>query len=193
MPLPTITDCTRCAIRLTASGTVDEVINVIHVDNGGTGTPADIDAVLGDAWAALIRDFIPTIFTWQDITYTPLDGSSSTVIPWSSSQPDGGATAAPMQAAACVSWRTALSGRSNRGRSYLGPFTASMADATHPDKLSSTPFTSLVTLSSDFIAAMAAGGFPLQVASYKLSSARHVTHSVVNPKVCSQRKRVNGR
>jgi len=193
MPLPTITNTMRCAIRLTAGTTHDEVINVIHLTSPAAEDHAAVDAALQPNWATFVGTLIPNLFSWADVTYTRLDGTASVVLPWTEAQPSATAQSAPMNAAACVSWRTLLAGRSHRGRSYIGPLTATMADAVHPDLLSSTPLAALSAQSSDFIANMSSAGFPLLVASYLTSVATLVTRSVVNPKICSQRKRTNGR
>jgi hypothetical protein len=169
------------------------VINVIHVNSPLPADETSIDAELEGDWEAFVGNLIPNIFTWQDVTYTRLDGTASVVIPWTAAQPSNSGQSAPMNAAACVGWRTSLAGRSHRGRSYIGPLSANMADATHPDLLSSTPLAALSAQSATFISDMSSGGFPLLVASYKLGVATVVSRAVVNPKICSQRKRTNGR
>jgi len=193
MPLPHISGVMRCAIRMTATGCLDEVINVVHLHATSSDTESDVDAALEPRWATMTRDRIPTIFTFQDVTLTRLDGSAAVVIPWSHAQPDGGSNTLPMNAAACFSWRTALAGRAHRGRSFIGPMIPSMLDATHPDKIDSSTLSALTTLGNAFIAGLVADGFPLLVASYTHVSADDVTRCVVNPKVCTVRKRVNGR
>jgi hypothetical protein len=40
---------------------------------------------------------------------------------------------------------------------------------------------------------MDSAGFPLVIASYKLSSKLAVDHVKINPRICTQRRRVNSR
>jgi hypothetical protein len=98
-----------------------------------------------------------------------------------------------MQAACCVSWRTLTAGRSHRGRNYIGPLTVDWVNATAADLITISKRDTMFGAATEFIADLASLGFPLVVASYKLSSAENVSSVVINTKICTQRKRVNGR
>ena len=98
-----------------------------------------------------------------------------------------------MNCCACVSWRSAFAGRRFRGRSYLSPLIGAIFDGTTGDTLDTGQAASLQSAAETFIANMSSDGFSLLVASYTDVSSTAVTRAVVNPKVCTMRKRVNGR
>ena len=193
MPLPTIPGVMRCAIRKFGAGIVDEVVNVIHLAGTGLADPVDVHDVLDDAWFDFTGSYVHELMTGCDITYTPLDGSASTVL--ASAHP-GGTNAGdplPMQAAACASWRSSTGGRSHRGRNYIGPLATGFLNADLPDRLNDTNRAALQSDGGSFIAAMIAGDFPLVVASYLRSDTTAIINCVVNPLWCTTRKRTNGR
>lgn len=193
MPLPTIPGVTRCAIRMTKAGVRDEIVNVIHLGDTTAATPTDIDDVLEPAWQTMLHSVIPIGWLWQDVTYTKLDGSASQTLIWTQSEPTSTTAPIPTQCAAVLSWRTATSGRSHRGRSYVGPLTQDAVDLVSPDLLVASEAAFLFGAATAFLAQLATGGFPLVVASYTLSTAEDVGSVKVNPKMCTMRKRANGR
>jgi hypothetical protein len=193
MPLPMIAGVCRCAIRSRTPGVLDEVINVIHVGGASAGDEATIDTILQTEWDTFASPALTANQQFLDVTYTVLDGSASVILPWTAGQPSDSSTALGMNTAVVASWRTSLAGRSHRGRSFLGALGHNSLDSTAPDRVNPTQVTNITTRGGVFIANMSTGTFPLVVASYKLSSARDVTRCVCNPKLCTQRKRVNGR
>jgi hypothetical protein len=193
MPLPTIPFAMRCAIKGHLGTGPEEVVNVIHVTETTPGDEASVHAALAPAWSDLVSPLITAILHIDNITYTRLDGSASVQFPFESAQPTASGTTAAANVSMCSSWRTALGGRAHRGRSYLGPPTNSFVDNTAPDLWFTSQVTNQTTRGTAFIGVMLDAGFPLGVASYVNSSIEHVTRCVVNPRICTQRKRTNGR
>jgi hypothetical protein len=194
VPLPIITDTWRCAIALAAPGTLDPVLNVIHINSSETDA-STFHADLCNDWGTALLGFLQDDWNWTNVTYTRLDGSASVEIPWDSGapQPGAGDHAIGLNSAAVWSWRTPLGGRSNRGRSFIAPITVSAIKAGAPDVLETAPLAAMQAAAEALITALVGDSIPLVVASYKLASARQVTAAKVNPRVCTQRRRVNGR
>jgi hypothetical protein len=194
MPLPIITDTWRAAIELKAPGARDPVINVVHINSAATDS-ATFNADFCDAWATNTAPYLQSDWIWQPITWTKLDGSASVVQVWGSTTAGGGDTthAIGLNSAACWGWRTPVAGRSNRGRSYLGPITVASLSATKPDLLETAPLAAMQASADALVADLITADIPLVVASYTLASARQVTSTKVNPNVCTQRRRVNQR
>lgn len=193
MPLPTIANTIRVAIKLGGTGVDDLVVNVIHVHETGSNATQDVADVISAAWATAWKDLIPNIFEWSGLTLTRLNGTAGVDCVWNGDQPASTADSAPMQAALCASWRTGLAGRSFRGRSYIGPIGANRIDPTAPDHIDPGVVTTFTSQANGLIDDLTTGDFPLEVASYKLSETNLVDTVKINPLVCTVRKRVNGR
>lgn len=188
-----IADTYRVAIQMSGAGIDDKVVNVIHVRESSALTPGEVAASVADRWSTCFKAIIPTLVEWNQTTVTKLNGSAGTDFPWDGDQPTDTSASMPMNAALCMSWRTILSGRSHRGRSYIGPIGANLLDASVPDMIDSTYTTAMVTNGSAMLAGFIADNLELVVASYVLATADGVVNVVPNPRVCTMRKRVNGR
>jgi len=129
MPLPVIADTMRVAVRGHA-GNGHMWANILHFRKTGALTYAGAIAILdpllyaqyhdnnggGSAWRALAH----TGASVQDFVYTPLDGSSASTIISHAFAGISGGDALPASMAIVVTLRTALRGRSYRGRNYVG-------------------------------------------------------------------------
>ncbi len=130
MPLPVIDRTCRVAVRgFQANGKPWVNVAHLHKDSAGVITAADIalvDAQFvkfyigpaaggGNYW--LSRMALGA--TLQDITYTPLDGVSPSVVISHVTASGGGAAAVPGEVACVLTLRTAIRGRRYRGRLYL--------------------------------------------------------------------------
>jgi len=145
-----------------------------HDNNGG-----------GSAWRALAH----TGASVQDFVYTPLDGTSaSTVIAHAFNGVSGG-DPLPASMAIVVTLRTALRGKSHRGRVYAGPHIESDNDG------SGNPAAALITAEAvqwtNFLTALSGSGVTLVVASYLHSTAENVTSVSVDTRWDTQRRRLN--
>jgi hypothetical protein len=130
---------------------------------------------------------------WDKATVIVLDGSSAVDFPWTGNQPSDSNPPTGMQVAMCVSWRTGFAGRSKRGRSFIGPMSNSAIDGSKPDMLNTAYVTTYGASSNAMIGNFVTDGFELVVASYTLGTAESVQQAIVNPHLCTMRKRVNGR
>lgn len=71
--------------------------------------------------------------TFQRLRYTPLDGSTATTIINHVQAGAGGGDALPEQVALCVTLYTAMRGKRNRGRIYLGGFAEGNSSGASPN------------------------------------------------------------
>jgi len=196
--LPVIADTMRVAVRGLASNG-HHWANVLHYRKTGalsfTGAIAILDPILvdhlstnnggGSGWNALAH----TSASVQDIVYTPLDGSSASTIITHAIAGISGGDPLPASVALVVSLRTALRGKSYRGRVYTGPNIESNNTA------SGTPGASHVsTLALQWtahLAALAGTGVSLVVASYLHGTAQDVTSVNVDARWDTVRRRLN--
>lgn len=207
MPLPLITNVVRVAVSgQTSTGTA--WANILHYRK----TTGSIDAAAITALAAEIQKLYQTnasasarhLLTYcktttfaNQVTFTPLDGTSaSTVLSvnWPGTQTDD---QLPAETSLVVTWRTALRGRRNRGRTYLPPFTEVNNTAT--GVIVSTIPAALAEQAIDHIADLTAVNWQLVVASYGGPSgtppttwvpyATTVTTATVSQSWDSQRRR----
>jgi hypothetical protein len=171
--LPVITG----AMRVTLNWTDDlggTAANVIHVDDGGHNTTTVFNSlaahVVQDLWSYTSNHLRVT-----SVAITPLDGHSATntfgtgsVTGWT-----GSTTGDPIpQMASIVSIRTALRGRSHRGRIFLpGVSEAQQSNGT----LNSSGIASWQAAWTTFLAALTSDGNPMALASYKLASLFPIT------------------
>lgn len=175
------------------------VVNVFHTKAGGAITGAtldDINAVFMDYWLA-IREALHVSLVLQNITSTDISVANGIqrIFPVVTDNA-GVITTAPMaaNAAVCVSLRTANTGRSFRGRSYIGGLTnAQLADAQNVTTTMAGIYAGLMT---DLISAMTIAGHTLSVLSKYAAGVLRVTgllteiiSVIVDTKVDSQRRR----
>lgn len=193
MPLPVIATVTRAAVTLRHPAMLDPIVNVLHFEDAPRADVDSLDNSFQVNWRAFLDTFLPSTYSWIDVNYTPLDGGPSINKPWVESQPSAANTGLTPNAAVVCSWRTALAGRSHRGRNYISPPSFAFFNTASPDLVDPTSKADLLAAATSFISAMTSDTFPLVVASYKLASATAVLSAVINNKICTQRKRVNGR
>lgn len=177
IPLPTITNVLRAAVRgLTATG--QPWVNVIHFRY--TGTPSA-------GWVTEINALDPILFKFyggpiytggyfilqqmgsnssiQDITYTPLDGTTvSTVKPHIQAGSVAPGVGAPSEVAAVLTLRTDHRGRRYRGRIYLITNVASNYGA--DGNLIATYVNNVITQWNGMASAMVSANWKPVVASY---------------------------
>lgn len=198
MALPIIADTMRVAVRGLASNG-HQWANVMHYRKTGAlsyaGAIAILDPILvdhlstnnggGSGWNALAH----TTASVQDIVYTPLDGSSASTIITHAIPGISGGDPLPASIALVVSLRTALRGRSYRGRVYTGPHIES------DNSVAGAPSAALLTAESlqwtAHLTALVATGVSLVVASYLHATAQDVTSVSVDSRWDTQRRRLN--
>lgn len=121
-PLPPTPGVTRAVLNATLNGI--PVANVLHFDQPGGGTspnPANLAARLAGWWAASMKTLVTSNYSLVNVTTTDLDpaGAPSTI--YTTGLPNSGTLSGdslPGNCALVISLRTALRGRSYRGRIY---------------------------------------------------------------------------
>jgi hypothetical protein len=122
---------------LNADQTGVPVVNRWNVDVGHAVTSADLSAVAGaiDAWiTAYLAPSQVNQITYNSIVVKDISIANGEEITHLPTTPNGSVTSAPManSTAAVISFRTASTGRSYRGRMYLGGLPQlALQDATH--------------------------------------------------------------
>lgn len=175
------------------------VVNVFHVDNGGSVDATSLHVValiFSDYWTAL-RVNLSVSLVLQNITVTDIsvaDGIQEILTGFA--DPEGAVTsaAAAANAACCISLRTAHTGRSFRGRSYVGGINA--VDLFSAQTLTTTFAAALASHMQDLIDALIAAGKTLCVLSRYADKVLRVVgllteiiSIIVDTKVDSQRRR----
>jgi len=198
MPLPVITDTLRVEVQgLTAIGSSWE--NVLHFRKSGALTFAGAIAVLepnlqklygpSAAFAGGQRWEDPAATTWtvQRYRYTPLDGSSAATVTQHVATGQSATDALPSGVAVTFTLRTALRGRSFRGRVYWGGY----SESSNPAGAEPTAATiaAQVTNWLGLITALTGTGVSLVVASYLHSTAEDVVSVDSQARWNSQRRR----
>jgi len=186
-------------VKLIMSQNSIPVVNVWHVKAAGAVTPADLTSVMGqfDSWltASYANIIQPSVlFTeWIVTDISVAGGAQVTQVPTTANgQATGSQSAA--NAAFVASLRTGLSGRSNRGRTYVpGISQSSIVDAQHVAGAYATAVNaSFVTL----ISALTLAGYKLCVLSKYLAGVLRVAgllidiiQVITDTKIDSQRRR----
>jgi hypothetical protein len=198
MALPIIADTLRVAVQGIATNS-HKWENVLHFRKTGALTFAGAIAVLdplllahyrtnvagGEAWQAAA----PTTASLAQFVYTPLDGTSaSTIITHAFAGLDAG-DPLPVSTCLVVTARTALRGRSYRGRVYTGPYPETYNTAGAPV----TSLVAAVAVQWDYLATtrLAGSGVSWVVASYLHSTAQDILHATVDGRWDTQRRRLN--
>lgn len=186
-PLPVISNVYRTVLEWTpASG--GQPVNVLHF-RGSPGSAAGLYTAI-DANVTATMWILSSTLTWVNrVVITPLDGSTASLIntPPVVAKWGGGASGQYIPAATAVlSMRTAKRGPSYRGRLYLPwlPESQQIDGTINPTDLA-TCQAAWVT----FRTAVAAAGYTLVVASYKLATAELVTSTSIASRYGIQRKR----
>lgn len=185
--LPVIANVYRVAL-VWYGGTLGTAVNVLHF-RGTPGSAAGLYTAIDanaddDMWGCA-----PTGVNVTSVDITPLDGSTATVengtgggAKWSGKS---GGQGIP-QASYILKLRTAKRGLSYRGRIYLPWLSESLYEVGVVDAGQRVATTTAWTT---FRTAVAAAGYTMVVASYKLSSAELVTTAAIEQYAGTQRRR----
>jgi hypothetical protein len=187
-------------VRVEALQNLIPVQNVYHVDNGGSVLTSDLDAVLAIFVDWMVSGVLPNLsnqYVLQRITAKDISVEDGHEVEDSFTSGNAGGNsgaAAAANAALCISWRSTLTGRSNRGRTYLGGLpNSALANAQNFDSGVASGF---VDIAQDLIDALAAADKKLAVLSRVLNGVVRVVgvlieivSIVVDTKVDSQRRR----
>jgi len=197
MALPVITDTMRVAVRgHLVNG--HAFANVMHFRKSGAITFAAAIAILdpklvnhltvavgaGEPW----RNHANTGTTIDDFTYTPLDGATATTVIAHAIPGISAGDELPANVALVITLRTALRGRSHRGRVYQAPFVEG-ENTSLGNPLSAT-VANIQTQWNGLLTNLAGTGVSLVVASYKLVTATDVASITVDTRWDTQRRRL---
>lgn len=189
-PLPVIANVYRVALNWTNADFPSRVAtNVIHLRKAGSN-PAALWTSLDAHATAAMWETQDTHTQVNSVAITPLDGSGTTLTvntgrpaKWSGAQATHDFSP---QTCTVLKLVTAKRGRSYRGRVYL-PFTCENSQvAGIVDNGQGAAMTAAWVA---WMAAMAADGFALVVASYLLSTAENVVALACEADVATQRRR----
>ena len=198
MPLPLTPRGIKIVLEATQNTT--PVVNVWNVQAPATVTLTDLNDVstVMDAW--IISDLLPLMHSsWhaQQLIVTDLSSAtpSQVITPLGvgyEGQVGGDPTAA--NAAVCVSWRTAVIGRSYRGRTFLGGLpNVYLASA---QNINTANAVGIAAAAANLISVLTTAGYILSVLSYYSNLVLRVSgllteivSVIVDTKVDSQRRR----
>lgn len=181
MPLPTIANTHRVAIRGTAPSGAPWV-NVMHFRWVGAGAagPTQYDLLHaqleklygGPAYAGgvALLAYAKATCTMDGVTYTALDGISASYSKTSALAGTDPTDALSSQLSVVVSFLTALRGRRYRGRVYLPPYNEIAQDAT--GRLGTTAPPLIQAQFVGFLAALLAASWDHVVATYGKSPGK---------------------
>lgn len=195
-PLPVIPDIHRVAITYHNNDTsFANVINV-RIDPTSGATPLDIATDIMHAWHGTttpnLLNMQANSITMDAVTSTPLDGTSvSATSPFPASTiGTGTGLSVSAQTAFVMSLKTAVRGRSNRGRFYLGGVVAGVLNG-DGSLWTATGLADYLTRFSNFMTdALTPGNIAsFGVASYKLATFRDLAEWDPKAKLGTIRKR----
>lgn len=189
-------------VQVTFKGTQAgfQVVNTFNWRYSGAGplTPADLLAIANACFASFGAQFkaaLSSTYNLDVIEARDMAAVGAGVAQVFPAQPQPGAVSGNPEAAnvaACISLRTGLSGRSHRGRVFLGPLGQSM--------LAGSFFTNgflliLQTFADRLLVGQVTGGrtYTPAVASRRLAALTDIVSYVIDNKADSQRRRLPGR
>lgn len=162
---------------------------VVSVAELGIET-SNVAAALGDAYVAQLQSAISSLAVLQSATGRGHDGDGAPIVAegaWSGEIAGAAGGTLPYEVAVVCSLRTAIAGRSYRGRSYQGPVGVNAVTAS--GRLSTTYRDHLGNGISSFLAACNTGGNVPVVWSRTRQVATPITNVVVDDVFDSQRRR----
>jgi hypothetical protein len=189
--MPTVIAGTwECTQRLALTGG-EEAVNVFHVDdNAATLNQATADAISGifeTAWEDHLKSFTFSGNEYSRFTTKDISTANGAAFDTLWSVPGTvGTDPLPNGVAAVVTWRTSLTGKSFRGRSYVGGFCESGSSGNSP---TSSLTTALNAWSQQLIDDFSAASHPLGVGSRTLQQFNEITTRQVRAAWHSQRRR----
>jgi hypothetical protein len=188
-PLPVITNTYRVTLDWGLVGGTNPR-NVMHFrDTTGGNDAADLFAVLDASATSHMWNPMQSSQHCGQLHITPLDGTSPTVSFNTTGAGWSGEAAGEFcpSVAQVISMKTAVRGRSYRGRVFLGPCCEDTIE--NGFRASGTGFTNQIAAWPAFHTAVTATPWEPVVASYKLGTAETVTAYLVERTLATQRRR----
>ena len=176
------------------------VVNVYHVNVGATPTPTDLDNIRDIFSTWMTSTWLPNVhtsYTLDSITAKDIeveDGPESAIAFTTDNTGAAGGEPSAANAALVISWRTARTGRSFRGRTYLGGLPN--AELVDPHNVNPTYAGTVAAIGDALMTALTAAGYTLSVLSRISAGVARVTgllseiiQVITDTKVDSQRRR----
>ncbi len=169
--------------------------NIFHVSNDVPLSDANVTSILNH-----LKTFYTAVGTYvygafsigpRVLEYTP-SGIAPRIVPVAAvGQTNVSSTPQPPQLAAVMSWRTALAGRSFRGRTFLGPLNlAALSSGALVGAFYSAANTAAATLITN-VKTVTTAGYGLCVHSDHLALDTLITSGNMDPKVDTLRSRAS--
>lgn len=198
MPLPMIADVIRTSVvGHTAGG--HHWANVLHFRKtsilSNSGAIAILDPLLLNFYTTNLgtglgwQNGAPTTMGIEQFQYTPLDGATATTVITHAFAGTSGGEALPANVALVATLRTALRGRSHRGRIYWNGINENSNTAVGAPLAATV--NGLANQCAQFISNLAGSGVTWVVASYLNSTAENITAVSVDTRWDTQRRRLN--
>jgi len=184
-------------VKLVIHGRCDnqDVVNILHYKYVGTApTGAQLTAFMSAWLTAHATQWYAvhgTNYSLNSLEATDLASSSGAFAVANVNGPGNTGiitgVALPNNVAIAVSWRTGLTGRRNRGRTFIGGL---MSNAISGDTTQSAFAVSLANLAAALISQTFTGGFDFGVTSYKDVATKIITGFVLETILDSMRTRL---
>lgn len=177
-----------------SGGSGDRWANVFALDASAGSTPAADLALIAPSFVAFYEDLIaasvfPSGWSLENVNIKEnVFGGIGSADQTETTVAGGDAGHQAPQVAVVVSWKTALSGKSFRGRTYLGPLDREIIDESTA-KIKGTAVSAIDTAAGDLRTALVVSGFTLVVWSRKLNSFQAVTLQSVGSTFDTMRSR----
>jgi hypothetical protein len=179
---------------------ITPLVNIFHVDAGEAPNPTNMADILDAFRLAYTIDLLPYLSTAYTVnsgvaTDVSQEGGAQVIDPWlTGNVGQEGGSPTPSSVACVITWRTDRTGRSYRGRTYIG----GMADSgVVANTVQTTPLANINTFATNVIASLGGRGYNLVVASYRHNKAALTTAvgtpirtGVANSRVDTQRRRL---
>lgn len=188
MAPPYVAGAVRCDIRYQLTSG-QHVQNVVFVAKSETATFFEMADRLRSDWVGNIMPFLTSNVVLREVQLTDFSGPDGETWVVTDDTP-GGSSSAPMppNVAIALSWRTGLTGRSNRGRTFLPGIGEDKVDG--GGIIVASFVTALVSAGEGLLVALGLDDIPLVVASRKNGTGTAVTTCTVDNIVDTQRRRL---
>jgi len=195
MPAVVMPSTVRLALNGTCFG--QQVVNVLHYrytsSAPNTSTLSAFCAAWLSAHSGQWANCHSNEYSLRELVATDIGVVGGAQATFPLSPPTVGAVVAeafPNNVAIAISWRTANTGRKNRGRSFIGGLPVNFINN---DTVSGSALSVLSALATALIAQTFTGGYDLAVGSRVDQAARIVTGFVLEALADSMRTRLSGR
>lgn len=191
MPFDPIPSCVK--LELVGSSDNQDVVNVLHYKYPGSAPNSSTLLTFVDAWRTAHQANYMALhgagYTFTEIKATDIaapGGAFAVRAITPGTVGTSGAQMLPNNVAIAISWRTGLTGRSNRGRSFIG----GLHSGDVANNTASGPFLADLTAFATQLVATLITGYDFGVASHKDNAIKIVTGFILEAIMDSMRRRL---